>query len=170
MHDKVWVVDGFSFWLSCRKFFREQNLLLCKHLLFSDQNFRRRVCTTAKVIPTQKWYPRCDGLVDWLYAVQKLLCYCVMHRTDKIQVSMENCSVCTSLTLQQFIYQQVYNPQDIHTPFSLLTRLQYSHLQIHCLNPWNFAMLCWHVECKLKLLLHKRLLTRYLPLNCYGSS
>ena len=118
----------------------------------------------------QKWYPQCDGLVDWLYAVQELLCYCVMHRTDKIQVSMENYSVCTSLTLQQFIYQQVYNPRDIHTPFSLLTRLQYSHLQIHCLNSWNFAMLCWHVECKLKLLLHKWLLTRYLPLNCYESS
>ena len=79
---------------------------------------------------------------DW--STDYMLCksYCVMHRTDKIQVSMENCSVCTSLTLQQFIYQQVYNPRDIHTPFSLLTRLQYSHLQIHCLNSWNFAMLC----------------------------
>ena len=109
-------------------------------------------------------------VTDW--STDYMLCnsYCVMHRTDKIQVSMENCSVCASLTLQQFIYQQVYNPRDIHTPFSLLTRLQYSHLQIHCLNSWNFAMLCWHVECKLKLLLHKRLLTRYLPLNCYGSS
>ena len=51
-------------------------------------------------------------------------------------------NVCTSLTLQQFIFQQVYNPRDIHTPFSLLTRLQYSHLQIHCLNSWKVAMLC----------------------------
>ena len=131
--------------------------------------FQTKISEGGCVRP-QKWSPRCDGLVDWLYAVQELLCYCVMHRTDKIQVSMENCSVCTSLTLHQLIYQQVYNPRDIHTPFSLLTRLQYSHLQIHCLNSWNFAMLCWHVECKLKLLLHKRLLTRYLPLNCYGSS
>ena len=81
-------------------------------------------------------------VTDW--STDYMLCnsYCVMHRTDKIQVSMENCSVCTSLTLQQFIYQQVYNPRDIHTPFSLLTRLQYSHLQIHCLNSWNFAILC----------------------------
>ena len=51
-------------------------------------------------------------------------------------------NVFTSLTLQQFIYQEVYNPRDIHTPFSLLTRLQYSHLQIHCLNSWKVAMLC----------------------------
>ena len=121
----------------------------------------------------QKWSRRksdTHDVTDW--STDYMLCnsYCVMHRTDKMQVSMENCSVCTSLTLQQFIYQQVYNPRDIHMPFSLLTRLQYRHLQIHCLNSWNFAMLCWQVECKLKLLLHKRLLTRYLPLNCYGSS
>ena len=51
-------------------------------------------------------------------------------------------NVCTSLTLQQLIYQQVYNPRDIHTPFSLLTGLQYSHLQIHCLNSWKVVMLC----------------------------
>ena len=51
-------------------------------------------------------------------------------------------NVCTSLTLQQLIYQQVYNPRDIHTPFSLLTRLQYSHLQNHCLNSSKVAMLC----------------------------
>ena len=81
-------------------------------------------------------------VTDW--STDYMLCnsYCVMHCTDKMQVSMENCSVCTSLTLQQFIYQQVYNPRDIHMPFSLLTRLQYSHLQIHYLNSWNFAMLC----------------------------
>ena len=51
-------------------------------------------------------------------------------------------NVCTSLSLQQFIYQQVYNPRDIHTSFSLLTRLKYNHLQIHCLNSWKVAMLC----------------------------
>ena len=51
-------------------------------------------------------------------------------------------NVGTSLTLQQFIYQQEYNTRDIHTPFSLLTRLQYSHLQIHCLNSRTVAMLC----------------------------
>ena len=37
MHDKVRVRDGFSFWPSCRNFFRLHNLL------FSDQNFRRRL-------------------------------------------------------------------------------------------------------------------------------
>ena len=81
-------------------------------------------------------------VTDWSTDYMLSNSYCVMHSIDKIQVSMENCSVCTSLTLQQFIYQQVYNPRDIHMPFSLLTRLQYSHLQIHCLNSWNFAMLC----------------------------
>ena len=94
---------GFSSFL--QKFFQGQNLLLCKRLLFSDQNFRRRVRMTAKVIPTQKWSPRCDGLVDWLYAVQDLMCYYIMHCNDKIQVSVENCSKClASLTLQQFIH------------------------------------------------------------------
>ena len=43
MHDKVSVVDGFSFWLFSRNFFSgEQNLLLYKLLLFSDQNLGRR--------------------------------------------------------------------------------------------------------------------------------
>ena len=173
MHDNLEGMSGRLIQLLAflQKFFQGQNLLLCKRLLFSDQNFRRRVRMTAKVIPTQKWSPRCDGLVDWLYAVQDLMCYYIMHCNDKIQVSVENCSKClASLTLQQFIHKEVYNPRDIHTPFSLLTRLQYSHLQIHCLNSWKVGMLCWHVECKLQLLFHKWLLTRYLPLNCYRSS
>ena len=37
MHDKVPVVDKFSFWFSSRSSFQGQNLLLCKLLLFSDQ-------------------------------------------------------------------------------------------------------------------------------------
>ena len=42
-----------------------------------------------------------------------------MHRTDKIQVSMENCSVCTSLTLQQFIYQQPGDLRSWESPQTL---------------------------------------------------
>ena len=59
----------------------------------------------------------------------------------------------------------IYNPRDIHTPFSLPTRLQYSHLQIHCFSSWKLAMLCWHVECKLQLLfgpLNGLTISRYL--------
>ena len=37
MHNKVSVVDGFSFWISSRNSFQGQNLLLCKLLLFLDQ-------------------------------------------------------------------------------------------------------------------------------------
>ena len=40
----------------------------------------------------QKWSQRCGRLVDRLYAVQNLLCYCVMHGTDKI--SLVNYSKC----------------------------------------------------------------------------
>ena len=39
MHDKVSVVDRFSFWFSSRNSFQGQNLLLCKLLLFLDQFF-----------------------------------------------------------------------------------------------------------------------------------
>ena len=37
MHDKVSVVDRFSFWFSSRNSFQGQNLLLCKLLLFLGQ-------------------------------------------------------------------------------------------------------------------------------------
>ena len=131
----------------------------------------------GECVRPQKWSQRKSDphdVTDW--STDYMLCktYCVtVLRTVLIKYKYLwriVLNVCTSLTLQQFINQQVYNPRDIHTPFSLLTRLQYSHLQIHCLNSWKVAMLCWHVECKLQLLFYKRLLTRYLPLNCYGSS
>ena len=88
-------------------------------------------------------------------------------------------NVCTSLTFQQFIYWQVYNPRDIHDITWHITDISHAiqftnktpirHLQIHCLSSWKVAMVCWHVECKLQLLFHKRLLTRYLPQNCVKS-
>ena len=85
-------------------------------------------------------------VTDWStdYMLYKTFCVTVLCT---ILIKYKNLwrivlNVCTSLTLQQFICQQVYNPRDIHTPFSLLTRFQYSHLQIHCLNSWKVAMLC----------------------------
>ena len=87
----------------------------------------RVLCTTAKVIPTQKWSPRCDGLVHRLYAVQDSLCYCVMHRTDKIQVSLKNCSKCLCIIDFTTIYILAsIQPSGCtcnHKPFSLPTRL-----------------------------------------------
>ena len=94
------------------------------------------------------YYRKSDphDVTDW--STDYMLCktYCItVLRTELIKYKYLwriVLNVCTSLTLQQFINQQVYNPRDIHTPFSLLTRLQYSHLQIHCLNSWKVAVLC----------------------------
>ena len=73
--------------------------------------------------------------------MQDVLCYRVIHRTDPIQVSLNNCSKCLNIIDLATIYisanispsRYTFN----YTPFSLPTRLQYSHLQIHCFNSWS---------------------------------
>ena len=55
MHDKVSVVDGFSFWLFSKNFFQGgQNLLLYKLLLFLDQNLRRREVSEGEGTPVEE--------------------------------------------------------------------------------------------------------------------
>ena len=70
-HDSLRAFVSSNFAGTCSEICRENRNHQNRWIAFQlcKTTWHETPCTTAKVIPTQKWSPRCDGLVHRLYAV-----------------------------------------------------------------------------------------------------